>query len=128
MTHCLAIIAKIQNALTRIELIEISQSDSKPILLKQELFKSQDYPCFNSCLQDFLSEFQDSPTWPKIALISVPGVPYENNSILTESHWPEISGSMISNIFTIPTVKLINSSVCASLQVLETSKEELITI
>lgn len=128
MPNSIAIIAKIQTALARIELLDIPSYTSKPILLKQELYKSQDYPSFGECLQDFLSEFLDAATWPSYALIAVPGVPFENTSTLIDSHWPEINGSQISTQFGIPNVKLINSSVCVGLEILNSSKEEFLMI
>ncbi len=47
---------------------------------------------------------------------------------MIDSHWPEISAIQISNHFEIPRVQLLNSTACASNEVLNTSKDELIVI
>jgi hypothetical protein len=62
MSNSFAIIAKIQTEIARIELFDIKALESTPSLIKSELLKTQDYESFQSCLQDFMSQYQGTST------------------------------------------------------------------
>jgi len=84
----IAIIAKIQSEIVSLELIEIFPFEDKSAPLKRELYTTQYYPSFIECLQVFLSDIAEEVSWPQIAVIAVPGVPFENCSTVLNSPWP----------------------------------------
>ena len=99
---------------SRMSLVSLSLENKKTYeKLDEKKLKSNQYKSLTHLISEYLSPFKETDSYPKIALLAIPG-PVRNNKVSVIAnlmHWPEGNGSEIEKELGIKKVILLNDFV-----------------
>jgi glucokinase len=121
--NVIAILGDIGGTNSRLQLVDIDLNSREPkVLYFPEPKHSSSFKSFIDCVAEFLKsapqEFQ-----PKIACLGIAGPVVDNETTVTNLHWPKVSGSEIKEAFNLEDVYLYNDFEIAACYVENVSEE-----
>jgi glucokinase len=82
----------------RLVLAHIAMSDrDRKQIIQEKTVDSRSVSSFEEAVKNFLKEFENSGTWPTVAVVGIAG-PVDNNTVEVTNctHWPPVDGEALS--------------------------------